>query len=157
MDKINPDISVFTSMPNNGYYALVFTDSGVMMSANCNRKDAYEGLLEACAQFLLDCIDDKRPEFSLFTGHEPNSEENAQINEYANLVASVHNTFCEALKSRLTICSIAKQFESAGLPPAFAKMLATGVEALPEKSVKAFADDDFVADSDDADEAYNPD
>lgn len=158
MDKINPEISVFTSMPNNGYYALVFTDSGVAMSANCNRNDAYEGLLEACAHLLLDCIDDKRPDFSLFTGRELNSDEEAQIDKYAELVASAHSTFCDALKSRLAIGSTTKQLEASGLPYVFAKMLATGMEAFPGKFEEAFIDDDCdEEDSDDSDDEYNLD
>lgn len=157
MDKNNPEISVFTSMPNNGYYALVFTDSGVAMSANCRRQDAYEGLLEACAQFLLDCIDDNRPDFSLFTGHELNPDENAQIDKYAELVASVHDSFCEALKSRLAIGSTTKQLEASGLPHIFAKMLATGMEAFPGKFEKAFADDCDEEDEDSSDDNDNLD
>lgn len=158
MDKINPEISVFTPMPNNGYYALVFTDSGVAMSANCNKKDAYEGLLEACAQFLLDCIDDERPDFSLFNGRELKPDEEAKIDRYAELVASAHAAFCNALKSRMAIGSTAKQLEASGLPPAFAKMLATGMEVFPGKFEKAFTDDDCDEEnSDDSDDEYNLD
>lgn len=158
MDKINPEISVFTSMPNNGYYALVFTDAGVIMSANCNKKDAYEGLAEACAQFLLDCIDDKRPDLVLLTGNAPNPDEEAQIDRYAELIASVYNTFCETLKSRLAIDSTAKQLEASGIPHIFAKMVAAGMEAFPERFEKAFTDDDEEEEtSDDSDDEYNLD
>ena len=154
MDKINPEISVFTSMPNNGYYALVFTDSGVAMSANCKKQDAYEGLLEACAQFLLDCIEDKRPDINLFKGRNLNSDESAQVEKYAELIASVHDTFCEALKSRLTIGSTTKQLEASGLPHILAKMLATGMETFPGEFEKAFTDDE---DSDNSDGASDVD
>jgi hypothetical protein len=150
MDKINPEISVFASMPNNGYYALVFTDSGVAMSANCKKQDAYEGLLEACAQFLLDCIEDERPDFSLFNGRELNPDEEAQIDKYAELVASVHESFCEALKSRLAIGSTTKQLEASGLPHIIAKMLATGMEAFPGKFEKAVTDDDCDEEDEDS-------
>ena len=157
MDKTHPEISVFTSMPNNGYYALVFTDSGVAVSANCDRKDAYEGLLEACAQFLLDCIDNKRPDFSQFIGHKLNPDENAQIDRYAGLVASVHTEFCEALKSRLAICCTARQLEESGLPSVFARMVATDLEARPEKSENVSTDDCDEEDPDDSDDEYNLD
>lgn len=158
MDKIRPEISVFTSMPNNGYYALVFTDSGMVMSASCNRKDAYEGLLEACAQFLLDCIDDKRPDFNLLTGHELNPDEESQIDRYAKLIASAYDTFCMNLQSRLTVDSTTKQLEATGLPHIIAKMLATGMEAFPGKSEKDFTDDGCdEEDPDDSDDEYNLD
>lgn len=119
MDKTHPEISVFTTMPNNGYLAMVFQDTGVAMSANCSKKDAYEGLLEVCSHFLLDCIDDERPDFSKFSGGKPTPEEEAQIEKYAELVASAHDTFCEALKSRLAIGSTTKQLEATGLPHIF--------------------------------------
>lgn len=153
MDKIHPEISVFTTMPNNGYLALVFQDTCVTMSANCSKKDAYEGLLEVCSHFLLDCIDDKRPDFNKFSGGEPTPEEEAQIEEYAELVASVHSTFCEALKSRLTIGSTTKQLEATGLPHIFAKMLATGMEVLPGTFERAFPGEE----PDGSDDEYNLD
>ena len=141
MDKIDPEISVFTTMPNNGYLAMVFQDTGVAMSANCSKKDAYEGLLEVCSHFLLDCIDDARPDFSKFSGGESTPEEEAQIEKYAKLVASVHGTFCEDLKSRLTIGSTTKQLEDTGLPHIFAKILATGMEIFPGRFERASEDD----------------
>lgn len=156
MDKLNPEISVFTSMPNNGYYALVFTDSGVLMSANCNKRDACKGLLEACAHFLLDCADAERPNLGLFTGHEPNSEERAQLDSYAELVAEVHDKFCEALKSRLVIGSTARQLEANGVPHDLAKLLATGMEAFPENFEQVFTDDGCDEEEpDDSDDEYN--
>ena len=158
MDKINPEISVFTAMPNNGYLVLVFQDTGATMSANCSKKDAYEGLLEVCSHFLLDCIDDKRPDFNKFSGGEPTPEEEAQIKKYAELVASVQSTFCEALKSRLTIDSTTKQLEATGLPHIFAKMLATGMEILPGTFERAFTDDGCDDEEpDDSDDEYNLD
>lgn len=158
MDKTNPEISVFTAMPNNGYLAMVFQDSGVAMSANCSKKDAYEGLLEVCSHFLLDCIEDKRPDFSKFLGGKPTPEEEAQIEKYAELVASAHDTFCEALKSRLTIGSITKQLEATGLPHIFAKMLATEMEDLPEQSDRASEEDGCdEEDPDDSDDEFNLD
>lgn len=153
MDKINPEISVFTTMPNNGYLAMVFQDTGVAMSANCSKKDAYEGLLEVCSHFLLDCIDDARPDFSKFSGGEPTPEEEAQIEKYAELVASAHDTFCEDLKSRLTIGSTTKQLEDTGLPHIFAKILATGMEIFPGRFERDSEDDGFDdEDPDDPDE-----
>lgn len=158
MDKINPEISVFTTMPNNGYLAMVFQDTGVAMSANCSEQDAYEGLLEVCSHFLLDCIDDARPDFSKFSGGEPTPEEEAQIEKYAKLVASVYGTFCEDLKSRLNIGSTTKQLEAAGLPHIFAKMLATGMEIFPGKSERDSEDDGFDdEDPDDSDDEFNLD
>lgn len=156
MDKTHPEISVFTSMPNNGYYALVFTDAGVVMSANCNKKDAYEGLLEACARFLLDCVEDKRPGLSLLNGHMPTSDERAKIDNYAELVAKVHDTFCEALKSRLVVGSATAALEANGVPHILAKLIATGVEAFPESLKKASPDDGCdEEESDDSDDEYN--
>lgn len=158
MDKINPEISVFTTMPNNGYLALVFQDSGVAMSANCSKKDAYEGLLEVCSHFLLDCIDDARPDFSKFSGGEPTPEEEAQIEKYAELVASTHDTFCEDLKSRLTIGSTTKQLEDTGLPHIFAKILATGMEIFQGRFERDSEDDGFDdEDPDDSDDEFNLD
>lgn len=158
MDKINPEISVFTTMPNNGYLAMVFQDTGVAMSANCSKKDAYEGLLEVCSHFLLDCIDDARPDFSKFSGGEPTPEEEAQIEKYAELVASAHDTFCEDLKSRLTIGSTTKQLEDAGLPHIFAKILATGMEIFPGRFERDSEDDGFDdEDPDDSDDEFNLD
>ena len=155
MDKINPEISVFTTMPNNGYLAMVFQDTGVAMSANCSKKDAYEGLLEVCSHFLLDCIDDARPDFSKFSGGEPTPEEEAQIEKYAKLVASVHDTFCEDLKSRLTIGSTTKQLEDTGLPHIFAKILATGMEIFPGRFERDSEDDG--CDDEDPDDEFNLD
>ena len=158
MDKIHPEISVFTTMPNNGYLAMVFQDTGVAMSANCSKKDAYEGLLEVCSHFLLDCIDDERPDFSKFSGGKPTPEEEAQIEKYAELVASAHDTFCEALKSRLAIGSTTKQLEATGLPHIFAKMLATGMEVLPGKFERASQEDGCDdEDPDDSDDEFNLD
>ena len=158
MDKINPEISVFTTMPNNGYLAMVFQDTGVAMSANCSKKDAYEGLLEVCSHFLLDCIDDARPDFSKFSGGEPTPEEEAQMEKYAELVASVHGTFCEDLKSRLNIGSTTKQLEATGLPHIFAKILATGMEIFPGRFERAFEDDGCDdEDPDDSDDEFNLD
>lgn len=151
MDKINPDISVFTSVPNNGYYALVFTDSGMIMSANCSKKDAYEGLLGACARFLLDCIDNEKPHFNLLTSHELNPEEKSQIDRYTKLIESVHDTFCKELKSRLAIDSTTKQLESVGLPHIFAKILATSMEVFPGNSKKELIDEDASDDEDSLD------
>lgn len=158
MDKINPEISVFTTMPNNGYLAMVFQDTGVAMSANCSKKDAYEGLLEVCSHFLLDCIDGARPDFSKFSGGEPTPEEEAQIEKYAELVASAHDTFCEDLKSRLTIGSTTKQLEDTGLPHIFAKILATGMEIFPGRFERDSEDDGFDdEDPDDSDDEFNLD
>lgn len=161
MDKINPEISVFTTMPNNGYLALVFQDTGVAMSADCSKKDAYEGLLEVCAHFLLE-YSDESPEFNKFSGEEPTPEEEAQIEKYAELVASGHRTFCEALKRRIIIGSITKQLEATGLPHIFAKMLATGMEILHGAFERAFTDDgcdDEEPDEepDDSDDEFNLD
>lgn len=158
MDKINPEISVFTTMPNNGYLAMVFQDTGVAMSANCSKKDAYEGLLEVCSHFLLDCIDDARPDFSKFSGGESTPEEEAQIEKYAKLVASVHGTFCEDLKSRLNIGSTTKQLEATGLPHIFAKILATGMEIFPGRFERDSEDDGCDdEDPDDPDDEFNLD
>ena len=158
MDKIHPEISVFTTMPNNGYLALVFQDSGVTMSANCNKKDAYEGLLEVCSHFLLDCIEDQRPDFNKFSDGEPTPEEEAQIKKYAELVASVHGAFCESLKSRITIGSTTKQLEATGLPHVLARILATGMEVLPGRFERVFEDDGCdEEDPDDSDDEFNLD
>ena len=158
MDQINPEISVFTTMPNNGYLAMVFQDTGVAMSANCSKKDAYEGLLEVCSHFLLDCIDDARPDFSKFSGGEPTPEEEAQMEKYAELVAAAHDTFCEDLKSRLTIGSTTKQLEDTGLPHIFAKMLAIGMEIFPGRFERASEDDSCDdEDPDDSDDEFNLD
>lgn len=153
MDKINPEISVFTSMPNNGYCAIVFTDFGMMLSANCDKKDAYKGLLEACAHFLLDFIKDKRPDITSLTGSELNPDETRQIDDYADSIGSVYNTFCKDLKSKLIVGSTTQQLEAAGLPHSFARILAAGMEVFPEKFEKvspdAGCDEDEVDDSDD--------
>lgn len=159
MEKINPEISVFTAFPNNGYLALVFQDNGVAFTANCKKKDAYEGLLEVCAHFLLDAIDDVRPNIQeLKQNPEMTEEDMEKIDRYATAVAAAHAAFCQALESRLSIGSVAKQLEANGLPSIFAKMLATGMEMFPGKFERADTDDDCdEEDSDDSDDEYNLD
>lgn len=158
MDKTHPSISVFTSMPNNGYYALVFTDSGVAMSANCKKQDAYEGLLEACAQFLLDCVNDEIPDFNPPNSRELTPDEEAQVDRYAELIVKAHNAFYEALRSKLIIGVTTKQFELRGIPHGLARALAAGIEAFPEKFEKAFGNDDCdEEDYNDSDDEYNLD
>ncbi len=157
MKKINPDISVFTTFPNNGYLALVFPDNGVAFTANCKKEDAYEGLLEVCAHFLLDVVDDVRPDIhELEQNPEMSDEDMKKIDRYATAISAAHSAFCQALESRLSIGSMTKQLEATGLPHTFAKMLATGMEAFPGKFEKAFTDDDCdEEDSDDSDDEYN--
>lgn len=157
--KVNPEISVFTTFPNNGYLALVFQDNGVAFTANCKKKDAYEGLLEVCANFLLDIIDDVRPDVQeLKKSPEISDEDMEKIDRYATAVAAAHSAFCQALESRLSIGSVTKQLEASGLPHIFAKMLATGMEAFPGKFEKASNDDDCDEEvPDDSDDEYNLD
>lgn len=151
MEKINPEISVFTAFPNNGYLALVFQDNGVAFTANCKKKDAYEGLLEVCAHFLLDAIDDVRPNIQeLKQSSEMSDEDMEKIDRYAAAVAAAHSAFCQALESRLSIGSVAKQLEANGLPSVFAKMLATGMEMFPGKFERVDTDDDCDEEDDDS-------
>ena len=156
--KVNPEISVFTTFPNNGYLALVFQDNGVAFTANCKKKDAYEGLLEVCANFLLDIIDDVRPDVQeLKKSPEISDEDMEKIDRYATAVAAAHSEFCQALGSRLSIGSVTKQLEASGLPHIFAKMLATGMEAFPGKFEKASNDDCDEEDEDSSDDNDNLD
>jgi len=156
--KVNPEISVFTTFPNNGYLALVFQDNGVAFTANCKKKDAYEGLLEVCANFLLDIIDDVRPDVQeLKQSPEMSDEDLEKIDRYATAVAAAHSAFCQALESRLSIGSVTKQLEASGLPHVFAKMLATGMEAFPGKFEKASNDDCDEEDEDSSDDNDNLD
>lgn len=156
--KVNPEISVFTTFPNNGYLALVFQDNGVAFTANCKKKDAYEGLLEVCANFLLDIIDDVRPDVQeLKKSPEISDEDMEKIDRYATAVAAAHSAFCQVLGSRLSIGSVTKQLEASGLPHIFAKMLATGMEVFPGKFKKASNDDCDEEDEDSSDDNDNLD
>lgn len=156
MERLNPEISVITTFPNNGFLALVFQDNGVTFAADCKKKDAYEGLLEVCANFLLDIIDDVRPDVQeLKQGPEMSDEDMEKIDKYATAVAAAYSAFCQALESRLSIGSVTKQLEASGLPHVFAKMLATGMEAFPGKFERASDDDCDEEVPDDSDDEYN--
>lgn len=149
MNKINPDISVFSTIPNNGYMAMVFTEDGVVMAADCKKKDIYRGLLEISAHFLLDSIDELRPK----PGEEDYSE---KADRYAEAVELAYDNYCEALHKGMTIDCTRRQLEDTGLPEPFASMLANGMEALPGE-FKRVDDDEYDEEEDDSDDAYNLD
>lgn len=128
MNKPNPDITVITNKPNNGYFAMVFTDNTTDVDIQCMLSDLYGGLVQIVSDVLIECAD------KLVSMPDPSvsSKEFAEGSEkYLNTLAGMHIEFFNKVKEQLAITSLSNHLEKQGLSKEFSSMLAEGAWKLP--------------------------
>lgn len=126
-----PEITVISSKPNNGYLALVFTDDGVMFTSNCNREDAYNGLLRITADLLLECVESIQ--------QLPESKED-DIDKFMNVMMKAHLAYSTHLRDQMGKLMIEKRLVKSGMPELLANLIASKLEELSEELSKKLDD-----------------
>lgn len=120
----SPDVTVFCGVPNNGHFTLVFTDDGMIESANCNRGDLYQGLVRAVADLLIEMAQSREP---LPEGLEDTSQCMDQVENHVRLLRGIHRRFDEDLAKRISISSAAKRLKKSGMPTELAELMANAL------------------------------
>lgn len=134
-----PNITVLCNQPSNGYLALVFTDEGMVMTSRCKVPDAYDGLVKAVSDLLLDCVDD------VLSKHKKDQDED-EAEVYAAAMAVVHKSFSKSVQERMAVALTERRLQESGLSPMFAAMLAEGMHKLPGDFFKVDTDDEEMDD-----------
>ena len=132
----NPDITIICNKPNNGYYAMVYTDDGMIISSACTRADVYNGLLHAVAKLLLDTVELSKGEIRVDSDNIDN------LDELASAIAIAHNTFANDLERTLLTQSTARAMQHKGLPEMLAQILANALESIRSKSESEKSEED---------------
>lgn len=126
MDK--PNITLICDQPNNGYLAMVFTDRGIIISSKCKQGNAYDGLVHAVSDLLVDMAENlkSKPELT-----DDTMKDGGAVDEYIDTLQLVHSKFMVDVQSRMIIESTARQMEAVGLDKTFANLIAEGMTKFP--------------------------
>lgn len=116
------DVSVFCSVPNNGHFTLVFTDEGMIVSANCRRKDVYEGLVRSVADLLVEFASEICP---IPDKAERSLEVLLQSKKYTRALKIASAGFISDVADRAGAVSIEKHLEKIGMPSDVARRVAS--------------------------------
>ena len=123
-----PNITLICDQPNNGYLAMVFTDKGIIISSKCKQGNAYDGLVHAVSDLLVDMSEKLKSKPEL---NDDTMKEGGAVDEYIDALQSVHARFMEDVQSRMIIESTARQMEAVGLDKTFASLIAEGMTKFP--------------------------
>ena len=134
MNKDCGHITVMCDRPNNGYYAMVFTDSGTLMRSQCSTGDIYEGLVHSVSDVLMHCVEQMRPQPKVT---EITEEAKADIDKYVDAMHTAFTSFMKAVQKQMCIDCTARQLKAEGLDSVFADMLAEGIHTFPGKFTPA--------------------
>lgn len=138
MEKIN--VEVFCNTPNNGNLTLIFTDKGTLISSKCKKDDAYNGLIFATTDLLID-IAEMLAETIVETV-EGEDEEDKQAKALATAMAEVRDSFMNSLSDAMMVEAGKRALAAKGLPEPFASMLAEGMAKFPGKFTPADHDEE---------------
>lgn len=136
-------VTVICTEPNNGYYAMVFTDKGTLMRSQCSIGDMYDGLVRTVSNLLLHCVNNITPMPKV---KEITPKAKVEVDRYVEVLQAALIDFIESVQHQMCIDSTAHQLEADGLDKVFADMLAQGIHEFPGKFTPA----DDKEDDDDA-------
>ena len=138
-------VAVICTEPNNGYYAMVFTDKGTLMRSQCNIGDMYEGLVHTVSDLLLHNANSITPMPDV---KELIPESQAEMDNYVDGLYDVFTAFMKSVQNQICIESSARQFEAVGLDKSLADMLA---HEIHKRSGNPDSEEDEDEDDDNSD------
>lgn len=138
-------VAVICTEPNNGYYAMVFTDKGTLMRSQCNIGDMYEGLVHTVSDLLLHYANSITPMPDV---KELTPESQAEMDNYVGGLYDVFTAFMKSVQNQICIESSARQFEAVGLDKSLADMLA---HEIHKRSGNPDSEEDEDEDDDNSD------
>lgn len=123
-----PNITLICDQPNDGYLALVFTDKGIVISSKCKQSNAYDGLIYAVSDLLVDMAEQLKSKPEL---NDDTMKDGGAVDEYIEALQSVYGKFMKDVKSRMITESTARQMEALGFDRIFANLIAEGRSKFP--------------------------